>query len=37
MGHELLWRNGADGQLGLRLPDSDTEIALTTGNVIDRP
>jgi predicted enzyme related to lactoylglutathione lyase len=31
LGHELLWRNDAVGQAGLRLPDSATEIVLTTG------
>jgi predicted enzyme related to lactoylglutathione lyase len=30
LGHELLWRNEEIGQAGLRLPDSDTEIVLTT-------
>jgi predicted enzyme related to lactoylglutathione lyase len=30
LGHELVWRNDAIGQAGLRLPDSDTEIVLTT-------
>lgn len=30
LGHELLWRNDALCQAGLRLPDSDTEIVLTT-------
>ena len=30
LGHELRWRNDAIGQAGLRLPDSDTEIVLTT-------
>src|SRR3954469_20236154 len=29
LGHELLWRNDAVGQAGLRLPRSDTEIVLT--------
>jgi predicted enzyme related to lactoylglutathione lyase len=31
LGHELKWRNDDIGQAGLRLPDSDTEIVLTTG------
>src|SRR5215211_4794086 len=30
LGHELVWRNDAIGQAGLRLPDSDTEIVLST-------
>jgi predicted enzyme related to lactoylglutathione lyase len=30
LGHVLLWRNDAIGQAGLGLPDSDTEIVLTT-------
>ena len=30
LGHPLLWRNEALGQAGLGLPDSDTEIVLTT-------
>jgi predicted enzyme related to lactoylglutathione lyase len=30
LGHQLLWRNDAVGQLALSLPDSDTEIVLTT-------
>jgi catechol 2,3-dioxygenase-like lactoylglutathione lyase family enzyme len=30
LGHELLWRDDELGQAGLRLPDSDTEIVLTT-------
>ncbi|TDD46788.1 bleomycin resistance protein [Nonomuraea terrae] len=30
LGHELLWRNYELGQAGLRLPDTDTEIVLTT-------
>jgi predicted enzyme related to lactoylglutathione lyase len=30
LGHELLWRNDAIGQAGLRLPDADTELVLTT-------
>ncbi|GAB2616740.1 VOC family protein [Kribbella endophytica] len=31
LGHPLLWRNDAIGQAGLGMPDSDTEIVLTTG------
>jgi predicted enzyme related to lactoylglutathione lyase len=30
LGHELVWRNDTIGQAGLRLPDSDTEIVLST-------
>lgn len=30
LGHQLRWRNDADGQAGLGLPESDTEIVLTT-------
>jgi predicted enzyme related to lactoylglutathione lyase len=30
LGHQLLWRNEATGQAGLRAPRSDTEIVLTT-------
>jgi len=30
LGHELLWRNDALGQAGLRLPDTDTELVLST-------
>ena len=30
LGHQLLWRNDAIGQAGLQLPDSDTELVLTT-------
>jgi predicted enzyme related to lactoylglutathione lyase len=30
LGHQLIWRNEATGQAGLRLPDSGTEIVLTT-------
>jgi predicted enzyme related to lactoylglutathione lyase len=30
LGHQLLWRNDAVGQAGLLLPDSTTEIVLTT-------
>lgn len=30
LGHTLLWRNEAVGQAGLRTPDSQTEIVLTT-------
>ena len=30
LGHELLWRNDELGQAGLRLPDSATELVLST-------
>jgi predicted enzyme related to lactoylglutathione lyase len=30
LGHTLNWRNDAIGQAGLALPESDTEIVLTT-------
>lgn len=30
LGHALRWRNDAIGQADLRVPDSDTEIVLTT-------
>jgi predicted enzyme related to lactoylglutathione lyase len=30
LGHELIWRNDAVGQAGLRTPESRTEIVLTT-------
>lgn len=30
LGHELLWRNDAVGQAGLRLPESSTELVLST-------
>lgn len=30
LGHELIWRNEATGQAALRMPESDTEIVLTT-------
>ena len=30
LGHDLLWRNDAIGQAGLRLPDSGTELVLST-------
>lgn len=30
LGHPLRWRNDAVGQAGLGLPDSDTELVLTT-------
>jgi len=30
LGHQLLWRNDAVGQVGLVLPDSPTEIVLAT-------
>jgi predicted enzyme related to lactoylglutathione lyase len=30
LGHELLWRDETTGQAGLRLPDAETELVLTT-------
>jgi predicted enzyme related to lactoylglutathione lyase len=30
LGHELAWRNESIGQAGLRVPDAETEIVLTT-------
>ena len=30
LGHELIWRNEATGQAGLRMPESATEVVLTT-------
>lgn len=30
LGHELIWRNDAEGQAGLRTPGSATEVVLTT-------
>lgn len=30
LGHPLLWRNDSLGQAGLGLPDSDSELVLTT-------
>jgi predicted enzyme related to lactoylglutathione lyase len=30
LGHDLLWRNDGAGQAGLGLPQSDSEIVLTT-------
>jgi predicted enzyme related to lactoylglutathione lyase len=30
LGHQLIWRNEATGQAGLRTPRSDTEVVLTT-------
>jgi predicted enzyme related to lactoylglutathione lyase len=30
LGHQLIWRNEATGQAGLRTPGSDPEIVLTT-------
>ena len=29
LGHDLLWRDDARGQAGLRMPESDTEIVLS--------
>lgn len=30
LGHDLRWRNDAVGQAGLRVPEAETEIVLTT-------
>ena len=30
LGHELAWRNDAEGQVGLRLPESQAELVLST-------
>jgi predicted enzyme related to lactoylglutathione lyase len=30
LGHELVWRNDAVGQVGLRLPESHAELVLST-------
>jgi predicted enzyme related to lactoylglutathione lyase len=30
LGHQLIWRNEATGQAALRMPESNTEIVLTT-------
>jgi predicted enzyme related to lactoylglutathione lyase len=30
LGHEVLWRNDAEGQVGLRLPESQAELVLST-------
>ena len=30
LGHQLIWRNEATGQAGLRTPESNSEIVLTT-------
>jgi predicted enzyme related to lactoylglutathione lyase len=30
LGHELVWRNDAEGQVGLRLPESPAELVLST-------
>jgi predicted enzyme related to lactoylglutathione lyase len=30
LGHELAWRNDAVGQVGLRLPESQAELVLST-------
>ena len=36
LGHELLWRNDAVGQAGLRLPESATELVLSTALEVGR-
>ena len=35
LGHELVWRNDAEGQVGLRLPESQAELLdrLRSGSV----
>jgi len=30
LGHELVWRNDAEDQVGLRLPESQAELVLST-------
>lgn len=30
LGHDLIWRNDERGQAGLRLPDSETELVLSS-------
>ena len=30
LGHEVIWRNDELGQVGLRLPDSNADLVLTT-------
>jgi hypothetical protein len=30
LGHELVWRNDAEGRVGLRLPESQAELVLST-------
>jgi|SRR5215211_2627221 len=30
LGHELVWRNDAEGQVGRRLPESQAELVLST-------
>jgi predicted enzyme related to lactoylglutathione lyase len=35
LGHAVLWRNDATGQAGLALPDSDTELVLTTSETFE--
>jgi predicted enzyme related to lactoylglutathione lyase len=30
LGHELVWRNDAEGRVGLRLPESKAELVLST-------
>lgn len=32
LGHEMLWRNDVVGQAGLGLPESSTELVLSTGH-----
>ena len=35
LGHELIWRNDELGQAGLRLPDTDAEIVLSTAQAYE--
>ena len=37
LGHPLRWRHDAIGQAGLGLPDSDTELVLSTGERPSEP
>jgi catechol 2,3-dioxygenase-like lactoylglutathione lyase family enzyme len=37
LGHDLLWRNDELGQAGLRPPDSETELVLSTNLRYARP
>jgi len=30
LGHDIVWRNDAEGQVGLRLPESQAELVLST-------
>jgi len=35
LGHQLIWRNDATGQVGLSTPESSSEIVLTTRQVYE--